>query len=200
MELEKGTHVKVATKRDGTPSGAEMSNLLALIANERDIDAFRGIFSHFAPRIKAFVMRGAMDTQMAEDIVQETMTSVWLKAGQFDPNKAAASTWIFTIARNAKIDLLRKTKRPEPINEDLNLVPDAAPQADEIVDLQENAKRLQKYLEALPEEQKQVVRLAFYEEKTHSEIAEVLKLPLGTVKSRIRLAINRMRSELGEIQ
>ena len=194
-----GAIVNVAANTEGSSVANKMTNLLSLVGRNHDVTAFQSIFSHFAPRIKAFVMRGNPDVQMADDIVQETMTNVWLKAVQFDPDKAAASTWIFTIARNAKIDRLRKTKRPEVVDEDLTLIPDLTPQADELVSINENAKRLRSFLRSLPKEQEKILHLAFYEEKSHHEISEILKLPLGTVKSRIRLAINRLRSELGDM-
>ncbi len=196
----KGAKVNVVSHTESSSITTKMTNLLCLVGKNHDVNAFHSIFSHFAPRVKAFVLRGNTDVQMAEDIVQETMTNVWLKAVQFDPSKAAASTWIFTIARNAKIDRLRKTKRPEPVDEDITSIPDFTPQADEIVSLDENASRLRNFLNTLPEEQEEVLRLAFFEEKTHIEISKILKLPLGTVKSRIRLAINRLRSELGEMK
>ena len=192
--------MNVASNSNRDSTTIKMTNLLSLVGKSHDINAFHSIFFHFAPRVRAFVMRGNTDVQMAEDIVQETMTNVWLKAVQFDPSKAAASTWIFTIARNAKIDRLRKIKLPEPVDEDLALIPDLTPSADEVVSMDESAKRLRKFLHELPEEQEEVLRLAFFEEKTHNEISETLKLPLGTVKSRIRLAINRLRSELGDME
>ena len=156
------------------------------------------MFSHFAPRIKGFFQGQGSSSDKADEVVQEAMVNVWRKSHLFDPTKAKASTWIFTIARNARIDLLRKENRPEPDFTDPSFFTDSEPQPDEIYERDDEAQRLQVVLAQLPEEQSKVLRLAFFEQKAHAEIAEELELPLGTVKSRIRLAFKRLRKELGE--
>ena len=133
-----------------------------------------------------------------EEAVQEAMLNVWRKAHQFDPSKASASTWIFAIARNTRIDLIRKTIRPELDPNDPALVPDAPKSAFETVSAAKDAERIRAKVAALPTEQKEVLHLAFFEDTPHSEIARKLDIPLGTVKSRIRLAVQRIRSEIGE--
>jgi len=177
-----------------------MRLLLLAVAGERNRAAFQRLFEHFAPRVKAFIQRQGTDPDMAEEVVQETMVSVWRKAGQFDPAKASASTWIFTIARNARIDLIRKANRPEPDFNDPAMTPDPEPQAQDMISRSQEAARLKAAVSVLPPEQQEVLRLAFFEEKAHSTVAEQLDIPLGTVKSRIRLAFKRIRAELGELE
>ncbi len=180
------------------PDADRMNALIADVARHQNRAAFELIFKHFAPRVKAFMLGQNTHPQMAEEIVQETFVNVWRKAHQFDPEKASASTWIFTISRNLRIDHLRKQNRPEPDFNDPAFIPDPVPLASETISQSQDAAQLNKSIESLPEEQKAVLRLAFFADKSHPEIAETLELPLGTVKSRIRLAINRLRSELGD--
>jgi len=175
-----------------------MNDAILAVARIEDRAAFQEVFEFFAPRVKAFVMRQGSNPQAAEEVVQETMVNVWRKAKQFDPTKASASTWVFTIARNLRIDHLRKANRPEPDMNDPALVPDADPQAPGRIERRQEADRLKAALAALPNEQRQVLHLAFFEDKPHAEVAAELNLPLGTVKSRIRLAMKRMRTELGD--
>jgi len=135
---------------------------------------------------------------MSEEVVQETFINIWKKARLFDPEKAEVSTWIFAIARNARIDLLRKSHRPTPDFDDPAFVTADEPSAHQLVSSAQEAARLKENLAMLPPEQQEVLRLSFFEEKAHSEVATELGIPLGTVKSRIRLALGRIRSELGE--
>lgn len=178
----------------------EMVQYIAAVANYQDKAAFEKLFRHFAPRIKAFIQGGGFDANVAEEVVQETMINVWRKAKQFDPKKAAVSTWIFTIARNARIDQFRRSNRPEPDMNDPAFVPNPEPQPQEIISREQEARLLSNMLETLPKEQGDVLKLAFFEEKSHMAVSEELGIPLGTVKSRIRLALGRIRSELGRIQ
>lgn len=175
-----------------------ISGLIAAVAIDKDRAAFHALFEFFAPRLKGFMHRQGTDADMVEEIVQETMVNVWRKAGQFDPAKASASTWVFTIARNLRIDLLRKANRPMPDMNDPALVPDPAPRPHDVVSQEQEARRLNSVVRNLPPEQQDVLRLAFFEEKAHPEVAKELGIPLGTVKSRIRLALQRIRAELGE--
>ena len=175
-----------------------LNGLLEKVAVSQDKEAFKELFMHFAPRIKGFFQGQGSSSDKADEVVQEAMVNVWRKSHLFDPTKAKASTWIFTVARNARIDLLRKENRPEPDFTDPSFFTDHEPQPDEIYERDDEAQRLQVVLAQLPEEQSKVLRLAFFEQKAHAEIAEELGLPLGTVKSRIRLAFKRLRKELGE--
>ena len=188
-------------RNDNKTSAAEpLNEWLAAVAEAHDRAAFQALFEFFAPRLKAFMHRQGTDADMAEEIVQETMVNVWRKAGQFDPAKASVSTWIFTIARNLRIDLLRKENRPMPDMNDPALVPDPEPRAPEVISRRQETSRLKQVVSGLPAEQQEVLRLAFFEEKAHAAVAAELDIPLGTVKSRIRLAFRRIRAELGESQ
>ena len=175
-----------------------MEDLLAAVASTQDRDAFHSLFDYFAPRVKSFLLGKGTSPDLAEEAVQEAMLNVWRKAHQFDPTKASASTWIFAIARNTRVDLLRKTIRPELDPNDPALVPDEPKQAFETVSAAKDAERIRAKVAALPTEQQEVLRLAFFEDIPHSEIAHRLDIPLGTVKSRIRLAVQRIRGEIGE--
>jgi RNA polymerase sigma-70 factor (ECF subfamily) len=172
--------------------------LIVSVATKQDRAAFQEIFTFFAPRLRSFMHRQGTNQNIVEEIVQETMVSVWRKARQFDPAKASVSTWIFTIARNQRIDQLRKENRPAPDMNDPALVPDAEPQPHDVVSRDQDANRLRAAVANLPPEQQQVLHLAFFKEMAHPEVAEELGIPLGTVKSRIRLALQRIRTQVGE--
>jgi RNA polymerase sigma-70 factor (ECF subfamily) len=175
-----------------------LNDLILRVSTDKDKIAFRELFQYFAPRIKGFFQGQGSSPDKADEVVQEAMVNVWRKAHLFDPSKAKASTWIFTIARNSRIDLLRKENRPEPDYSDPTFHSVDEPRPDEVFEREDEAQKLKAILEGLPAEQQKVLKLAFFEEKAHVEIAEELNLPLGTVKSRIRLAFKRLRSELGE--
>lgn len=169
------------------------------IAESRDRSAFAALFSCYAPRVKAYLIRHGCPDGQAEELAQETMLAVWRKADCFDPAKAAPGTWIFTIARNLRIDQVRRERRPELDPDDPALVPAAAPQADLVLQAKEHHVLIQNALQALPPDQARVIALSFFEDKPHGEIAGELGLPLGTVKSRIRLAFARLRAALGQM-
>jgi len=177
-----------------------MEGCLTAIAERKDRKAFQRLFESFAPKLKSFAMRNGVGMELAEEVVQETFIRIWRKAEQFDSTKASASTWIYTIARNQRIDLLRKRHRPEPDFEDPAFVPDAEPQPSEIIARDEEANKLRNSINLLSPEQQAVLKLAFLEELPHVEVAEKLDIPLGTVKSRIRLAMKHIRSNLGDIR
>lgn len=179
-------------------SAADMSELVLAVAQRQDKQAFGQLFAHYAPRVKSYLVRHGADDAQAEEIVQETMLSLWRKAGLFDPVKASAGTWIFTIARNLRIDAIRKNRRPEFDIEDPAFVPDPEPPADDSMQADQMRLQVRNALKELPEEQASVVRMSFFEDKPHGEIAKLLSLPLGTVKSRLRLAMRRIRVALGE--
>lgn len=161
------------------------------VRDHADQKAFGLLFRHFAPRVKAFLMKSGAGPELAEEITQEVMATLWRKAHLFDPAKASVSTWIFTIARNRKIDLLRKQKRPEP--EDLPWGPEAEPDQEDALALSQETEQLGDALAQLPEKQRHLIEKAYFGELSHSEIAEQTGLPLGTIKSRIRLALDRLR-------
>lgn len=177
-------------------SDSSPEELISAVAERRDRKAFIGLFERFAPRIKAYLMRQGADPATAEDLAQDVMLTVWRRAEQFDRRKASVSTWIFTIARNRRIDVLRRTRRPEIDPDDPLLVrePETAPDS-HVESLQSNA-RLHAAVAKLPTEQQKLLRLVYFEDKSHSVIAAELSLPLGTVKSRLRLAMAKLRAAL----
>ena len=160
----------------------------------RDQEAFVTIFRHFAPRVKAFLMRSGASESLAEECTQEVMATVWRKSQLFDPTRASVATWIFTIARNRKIDALRKQRRPEP--EDLPWGPEAEPDQADVLSLQQESEKLGRALAALPDRQRELIERSYFGDLSHSEIAAETGLPLGTIKSRIRLALDRLRHEM----
>jgi RNA polymerase sigma-70 factor (ECF subfamily) len=164
---------------------------IASIARDKDQDAFAEVFRHFAPRVKAFLMKSGADEGLAEECMQDVMATLWHKAHMYDPTRASVATWIFTIARNRKIDLLRRYARPEP--EDLPWGPEAAPDQSDMLALHEESAKLAAAIRALPEKQRYLIERAYFGDLTHSEIAAETGLPLGTIKSRIRLALERLR-------
>lgn len=179
---------------------ANMDDLLVAVGRDRDRTAFAALFGHFAPRVKAYLRRLGADPATAEELVQEVMLLVWRRAETFDPAHAAASTWIFTIARNKRVDALRREQRPEYDPEDPALVPDPEEGADVRIENAQFSHRLQTVLKELPPEQAELLRLAYFEDKPHSQIAAERGLPLGTVKSRLRLAMERLRKALKDDQ
>ena len=161
------------------------------IRDAQDQAAFAELFQHFAPRVKAFLMKSGSDATMAEECAQEVMATLWHKAHLFDPSRATVATWVFTIARNKRIDVLRKQRRPEP--EDLGWGPEAEPDQEDILVLQQETAQLRDAMSALPEAQRQLIEKAYFGDLSHREIASQTGLPLGTIKSRIRLALDRLR-------
>ncbi|SHH24536.1 RNA polymerase sigma-70 factor, ECF subfamily [Cognatiyoonia sediminum] len=161
------------------------------VRDTQDKEAFAELFSHFAPRVKSFLMKSGASHDVAEECAQDVMATLWRKAHMFDPAKASVSTWIFTIARNRRIDMLRKQRRPEP--EDLPWGPEAEPDQADAMALQEETDQLGQALAQLPEKQRTLIEKAYFGDLSHSEIAAETGLPLGTIKSRIRLALERLR-------
>lgn len=175
---------------------AALATLIEDIAAHKSKTAFKKLFEYFAPRLKGYLMRLGSTEAQAEELVQDVMLTVWRKAALFDRRKAAASTWLFTIARNRRIDILRREKYPELDPEDPALVPDDEVQPDDSVIMAERKAEVQTAMATLPEEQVELVKLAFYKGWSHSEIAKETGLPLGTVKSRLRLSFTRLKEAL----
>ena len=183
------------------PSEAESRERdLVAVATRRDRDAFARLFRFYAPRVKGYLRRLGAEDEIAEDLAQEVMISVWRRADQFDRTKAALSTWIYTIARNKRIDALRRERRPEHEVEDPEAEIDPAPHADAVVEQRQVSEEVTRAISALPDEQARLLRIFYFEDKTHSVIADELGLPLGTVKSRLRLALGKLRVALGGLQ
>jgi RNA polymerase sigma factor (sigma-70 family) len=180
----------------------EWADLIGRVALHGDREAFKNLFEHFAPRIKGFMLKGGCSPDEAEEIAQDTLIAVWRKAGQFDPTTTGVAAWIFTIARNLRIDAVRRAARGQRLGHDLEMAnaPDPAESAEMVFSRVEDASRVKAAIERLSAEQSRVIQLSFIEERPHPEIANLLGIPLGTVKSRIRLAMNRLRDMLDEAQ
>ena len=179
---------------DAPAAGETHVDAVLAIARHGDRAAFARLFEFFAPRVKAYLMRLGADDGAAEDLMQDVMLTVWRRAPTYDPALAGVSTWIFTIARNRRIDALRRGRRPPMDMLEPELRPEAPAAPDSTVAAQQWERRIAAAIATLPPEQSQMLRLAYFEDRSHSDIAEALKLPLGTVKSRLRLAIGRLRS------
>lgn len=188
--------VRASLRRSGALTARETENedwvaCVVRIREKNDKQAFASLFRHFAPRVKAFLMRSGADESLAEECAQEVMATLWHKAHMFDPSRASVATWIFTIARNRKIDALRKQRRPEP--EDLAWGAEHEPDQADALALQQESEQLGEAIAALPEKQRVLIEQAYFGDLSHREIAENTGLPLGTIKSRIRLALDRLR-------
>ena len=171
-------------------------DLLVRVGRDRDKSAFAELFDYFAPRVKSFLLLFGTDMSLAEEIAQEAMIMVCRRAETYDPRQSAASTWIFTIARNKRIDRLRRENRPLPDMTDPAVMPESIETGEIQVARMQQEKKIRHALKNLPEEQAKMIFSAYYEEKSHREIAEESGVALGTVKSRIRLALNRMRAQI----
>jgi len=170
--------------------------LASAVAERRDQTAFAELFDYFAPRIKSYLLRLGMESGQAEELTQEVMIVLWHKAGLFDPVKSSLSTWLFRIARNRRIDAFRRDKSALLDADDPALQPSQPESADDIVEAEERDERVRRAMLDLPDEQAELVKQAFFLGHSHSQIAEDTGLPLGTVKSRIRLAFSRLRRSL----
>ncbi len=166
------------------------------VAVHRDRDAFGRLYGFYAPRVAAYLRRVGARNDTAEDLAQEVLLSVWRRAHQFDPAKAALSTWIYTIARNKRIDALRRERHPEFDLDDPTMAPGEAPRGDTHTETELVKEEIREAIATLPREQAELLRIFYFEDKTHSVISDELGLPLGTVKSRLRLAVAKLRGLL----
>lgn len=174
-----------------------MRDNLVAIGKYRDEAAFQDLYAHFSGRIKSFLMGKGTQESVAEELTQEIMLIVWRRAESYNPDKAAPSTWLFTIARNRRTDYLRGHSRIEvELDDEMLEIDDSRPTQEEQVGLLQQSQKLELALNKLPQEQRQVVHLSYFRGKSHGAIAQWLDLPVGTVKSRIRLAMQSIRSEL----
>jgi RNA polymerase sigma factor (sigma-70 family) len=176
----------------------EWSQCLAKIARDQDRAAFARLFRHFAPLMKAFALAGPpLSANHADELVQEIMLKVWQKAGAFDPDKAAASTWVYTIARNARTDMYRRQQKfNTPLKADDLYSEQESEDAFVVLNKRRDRERVRGLMKDLPAEQVQILAKVYIEGKTHAEAAGELDLPLGTVKSRVRLAIQKLKIQL----
>jgi RNA polymerase sigma-70 factor, ECF subfamily len=182
----------------GEADREHFAGLLVAVAERQDRAAYSELFAYYAPRVKSYLMRLGADNGQSEEIAQDVMVTVWRKASLFDRRQASVSTWIFRIARNRRIDVFRRTKRPDLDPEETMILPAGVEAPDARIEAMETETRVRAAMKGLPEEQLQLLRMAFYEGLSHREIAEKLDVPLGTVKSRIRLAFAKMKSRLGD--
>jgi RNA polymerase sigma factor (sigma-70 family) len=183
----------------GHPGGEDLAQWLQAVGQRQDRQAFALLFRHFAPRVKSYLMRGGSDEATAEELVQETMVSVWRKAALCDARRASASTWLFTIARNLRVDRIRRQDPrlvDEQDGEGADATPDGAPPLDEQLVASRREEEVRAAMARLSAEQAQILNLSFYEEVPHARIARELGIPLGTVKSRVRLAVKHLRAML----
>jgi RNA polymerase sigma-70 factor (ECF subfamily) len=189
--------VSVLSRHTDFPKGARAEDALILaVALHGDRDAFAALFEHFAPRLKGYLIRLGAPPAQAEELAQEAMVSVWRKAGQFDPTRSSAATWIFRIARNLRVDLARRDRLQAGFEPDLTDAPDDPETPEGATVARQRDERVRAALAGLTADQVQVLRLSFFQDRPHSEIADELDLPLGTVKSRIRNALLRLRAAL----
>ena len=164
------------------------------VRDHRDKAAFAALFDHFAPRLKGFIMRTGTPATQAEEIVQDVMLTVWRKAAMFDPHRAQVSAWIYQIARNRHIDIVRKENRPLP--EAMIEEPGTEPDTGQVFAIAQETARLKDALANLTDDQREMITKAYMGELSHQEISIQTGLPLGTIKSRIRLGLDRLRHEL----
>ena len=175
---------------------AEFAEWVADVAQRRDRAAFARLFGYFAPRINGYLMRMGTEQALAEEIAQDALATLWNKASLYDPAKSSVSTWLYRIARNRRIDLARRNRSGQMDLNDPMLLPAESGAADQHYDDQQRDDAVRVALESLPPEQLDLVKRAFYEGLSHADIAKETGLPLGTVKSRLRLAFTRLRRTL----
>jgi len=194
-------HCRARKEKDAVARKREISEQTAwmlAIRDRRDKQAFARLFDHFAPRLKGFVVRSGLDAAQAEEIVQDVMLTIWRKADQFDPERAQVSGWIYQITRNRQIDVVRRVGRAMP--EELKHEDDHEPDAGQVVALEQETGKLKQALKRLKPEQRMMIEKAYLGDLTHQEIQAETGLPLGTIKSRIRLGLDRLRHELKELR
>lgn len=178
-----------------------MSDLLSRIATDRSDEAFRSLFDEFGPRVRHFMLKLGADPALAEELAQQTLITVWRKASLYSADKGSASTWIYTIARNLRTDHIRRQRAWQELSDEhAQSIPSEEPSPEQMVSVRERKARVREVLKDLPPEQLEVVQLAYMDGLAHGEISERLSLPLGTVKSRIRLAYQKLRVALEDLK
>jgi RNA polymerase sigma-70 factor (ECF subfamily) len=195
LSLTEWSHNEIPSpaRRQTVGVAGDLDELLTAVGTDRDGEAFALLFDHFVPRVQAQMVRLGLAPFAAADVTQDVMETIWRKAHLFDPSKAAAATWVFHIARNRRIDVKRRSRETVCAIEDFFDIPDPANGSDDCMDCMQREQRLRRALHLLPHEQFALVKLAFYDGLSHAAIAQRMELPLGTVKSRLRLAFSRLR-------
>lgn len=194
--------VTTQQRRGAMPTSEELNGWANAVAQSADRQAFAALFKHFAPRVKAYLMASGTAEALAEDLTQEAMVMVWRKAAQFDPARAGLSTWIFAIARNLRVDHFRRQGNlsVDGTDHDTDEIVDPMPALDDQVLAGEREASVRHALAQLSAEQANILRLSFFEERPHARIAHELGIPLGTVKSRVRLAVHHLRRLLNGLE
>jgi RNA polymerase sigma-70 factor (ECF subfamily) len=185
-------------RKSAAPVARDLDDLLTAVGAHRDGEAFTTLFDHFTPRLHAQMTRLGLAPYAAADVAQDVMETIWRKGHLFDRQKSAAATWVFHIAHNRRIDIGRRSREQSCPAEELDAIPDVAESCDDCIDAAQREKHVHQALDALPREQFKMVHLAFFEGLSHATIAARTNLPIGTVKSRLRLAFSRMRRLLRE--
>lgn len=184
--------------QDGAaPQEEQLATLMLKVANHQDKEAFRLLFCHFMPKVRAFGMQRLHQQGLAMDLVQETMTSVWTKAHLYNADKGSVTTWVFTVMRNQCFDMLRRVQhnKEDTFGDDLWPLCESSMTQDLQTDHKFTTKLLQ-HVNALPLAQRQVVQGIYLQELTQQELADALKVPIGTIKSRLRLGLEKLKSFL----
>ena len=181
-------------KKTSDSNEFDLKNFIKDIAETQDKSAFSNIFNYFAPRLKSFFVKLGCSEPQSEEIIQEVMISIWTKSKTYNSEKSSVSTWVYTIAKNKRIDKIRKEKKHYASESDESLeIPIPSIQEDQVI-ATEISEKINNCISFLPKEQAELLKLSYFYEKTHSDIASELKIPLGTVKSRIRLALSKMKN------
>ncbi|MDF4004162.1 sigma-70 family RNA polymerase sigma factor [Luteibacter sp. PPL552] len=196
VSIEAARRVSVTVSRDST---TDWSAHMAAVAARQDVDAFMRIFDHFGPRLQRYLVGMSIAPSQAEELVQEAMLRVWRRAAQFDPARANVSTWLFRIARNLYIDSVRNEPHWLEIQEALDQLDDlAATPGESPAESFADGVGLERAVNELPPQQARMIRMSYFEAKSHSEIARELGQPLGSVKSSLRRAFAKLQSALGK--
>ncbi|SFN35700.1 sigma-70 family RNA polymerase sigma factor [Thioclava sp. BHET1] len=178
----------------------EQTEWLVLVRDQRSKAAFGKLYDHFSPRLKGMLIRSGMSGAAAEDVVQDVMLTIWRKAHLYDEGRARASAWIYRIARNRQIDVIRRKPRPVPDEMIAEAESREARDADAMLGLEQEAVQLREAIKALPKSQREIIESAYVGELTQAEIREATGLALGTIKSRIRLALEKLRHDLRDLR
>lgn len=195
--------VPAEASRTGPPGPELLAAWIGEVAQSGSREAFAALFAHFAPRIKSYLLRAGADDALAEDLAQETLVTLWRKAALFDAGQAGAATWVFTIARNLRVDRFRRQGGAAALQVDdidLDGLGHDAPAPDALLHALRMEHHVRAALAQLPPEQSQVLQLSFYDDEPHARIASLLGIPLGTVKSRVRLAVGHLRRLLASFE